>query len=299
MYLKHSQIELRLTNVFNSDGTKEVPQQSSIRNIQTLNKTNHQPPEKTIPSPGRIHLLRQKRRNHRLIILVVNPTPFFAASHHHTAQTPHLFDVHEQSFVRGSFQEPDPIHEVMKPALFQIHELHGSSVDGIENSDQSLYVYGHHVADLHHLLERLRENLPSDADGHPDGVPRVGDVGREDRIACGDAFQDPIGCEIEVGFEDGGLVGRRHDRGVGDVVVFEVAADFGDQMAGDGGRVEDVGDEGGGAAEGFGHDGAVLDENVVAVVSDDEDSGRWVGCLLLRRGRRSQSHDVRVGERIM
>lgn len=36
----------------------------------------------------------------------------------------------------------------------------------------------------------------------------------------------------------------------------------------------------------------------MAVVSDDEDSARWVGCLLLRQ-RRSQSHDVRVGERIM
>ncbi|KAF3508515.1 hypothetical protein F2Q69_00001006 [Brassica cretica] len=40
----------------------------------------------------------------------------------------------------------------------------------------------------------------------------------------------------------------------------------------------DVGDERG-AAEGFGYDGSVLDEDVVAVVSDDEDSavGNWMG----------------------
>ena len=40
----------------------------------------------------------------------------------------------------------------------------------------------------------------------------------------------------------------------------------------------DVGDERG-TAEGFGYDGSVLDEDVVAVVSDDEDSavGNWMG----------------------
>ncbi|KAH0888758.1 hypothetical protein HID58_051187 [Brassica napus] len=51
----------------------------------------------------------------------------------------------------------------------------------------------------------------------------------------------------------------------------------------------DVGDERG-AAEGFGYDGSVLDEDVVAVVSDDEDSavGNWMG-----------RHDGGLGQRIM
>ncbi|KAG5399730.1 hypothetical protein IGI04_014337 [Brassica rapa subsp. trilocularis] len=49
-------------------------------------------------------------------------------------------------------------------------------------------------------------------------------------------------------------------------------------MAGDRGGVHDVGDERGGAAEGFGYDGSVFDQNVVAVVSGDENSavGNWM-----------------------
>ena len=70
---------------------------------------------------------------------------------------------------------------------------------------------------------------------------------------------------------------RRHDRGV-DYVVSEVGSDFGDEMAEDGGGVQDVGDERGGAAEGFGYDGSILDQDVVAVVSSDEYSavGNWM-----------------------
>ncbi|CAN6825734.1 unnamed protein product [Brassica oleracea] len=46
-------------------------------------------------------------------------------------------------------------------------------------------------------------------------------------------------------------------------------------MAGDGGGVQDVGDERGGAAEGFGYDGSILDQDVMAVVSGDENSAVW------------------------
>ena len=73
-----------------------------------------------------------------------------------------------------------------------------------------------------------------------------------------------------------GLSLRRHDRGVG-YVVSEVGSDFGDEMAWDGGGVHDVGDERR-RAEGFGYDGSVLDQGVVAVVSEDEYSavGNWM-----------------------
>lgn len=71
-------------------------------------------------------------------------------------------------------------------------------------------------------------------------------------------------------------------------LVSEVASDFGDQIAGDGGRIKDVRDEGGGAAEGFSYDGSVLDQDVMAVISDDENSAignptRRVRRLLRRR----------------
>ncbi|CDY66944.1 BnaCnng52880D [Brassica napus] len=49
-------------------------------------------------------------------------------------------------------------------------------------------------------------------------------------------------------------------------------------MAEDGGGVQDVGDERGGTAEGFGYDGSVFDQDVVAVVSGDENLavGNWM-----------------------
>ncbi|KAG2248399.1 hypothetical protein Bca52824_088027 [Brassica carinata] len=49
-------------------------------------------------------------------------------------------------------------------------------------------------------------------------------------------------------------------------------------MAEDGGGVQDVGDERGGAAEGVFYDGPVLDQDVVAVGSGDENLavGNWM-----------------------
>lgn len=52
-------------------------------------------------------------------------------------------------------------------------------------------------------------------------------------------------------------------------------SDLGDEMAGDGGGVQDVGEERGSAT---GYDGSVLDQDVVVVVSGDENSavGNWM-----------------------
>lgn len=69
--------------------------------------------------------------------------------------------------------------------------------------------------------------------------------------------------------EEGGLRSGDHERKVG-CFVGEIRAHFGDKMEREREGVEDGGNEGGGAAEGFGDYVVVVEEDVVGVISDDE-----------------------------
>lgn len=78
-----------------------------------------------------------------------------------------------------------------------------------------------------------------------------------------------VGGGGEVRVEEGGLGGGDCDGGVGGWEG-EVGAGFGYvEGGGRGERAEDVGEECGGAAEGFADDAVVPEDYVVAVVSDD------------------------------
>lgn len=81
--------------------------------------------------------------------------------------------------------------------------------------------------------------------------------------------------------EEGGWGGGDAGK-VGDVVC-EVGTDFGDVEERRGRKgVEDVRDEGGGAAEGLTHGRAAAEEDVVAVITDDEStSGGLVQVVLM------------------
>lgn len=82
--------------------------------------------------------------------------------------------------------------------------------------------------------------------------------------------------------EEGGWGGG--DAGqVGDMIC-EVRTDLGDVEEREGRKgVEDVGDEGGGAAEGLAHGRAISEEDVVAVIADDESAsgGRVLVVLMV------------------
>ncbi|KAK8476611.1 hypothetical protein V6N13_058643 [Hibiscus sabdariffa] len=54
-------------------------------------------------------------------------------------------------------------------------------------------------------------------------------------------------------------------------------------MEGNGESGEDVRDERGGSAEGFGEDGAALEKDIVAVITDNENAFNW-GVLGVRDG---------------
>ncbi|KAJ4834663.1 hypothetical protein Tsubulata_034491 [Turnera subulata] len=85
------------------------------------------------------------------------------------------------------------------------------------------------------------------------------------------AAEDKHYIKIEISVEH-----RRFGAGDldGDVVdrVLEIPPDFGYQITRDRHPIEDFGYEGGGAAEGLGLDGPVLDEDVVAVVANDQNA---------------------------
>lgn len=72
-----------------------------------------------------------------------------------------------------------------------------------------------------------------------------------------------------MGVEEGGVGGWDDERGVGGGEG-EVGSHLGDEVEGEGEGVEDGGDERGGAAEGVGEEEGVAEEDVVAVVADDE-----------------------------
>lgn len=71
---------------------------------------------------------------------------------------------------------------------------------------------------------------------------------------------------VEISMENSGFRIRGQNWGMMNV-VFKITANEGNQIAGNGQAVEDGGDERGGAAEGFADDGAVLDQDVVAVIT--------------------------------
>lgn len=72
-----------------------------------------------------------------------------------------------------------------------------------------------------------------------------------------------------MGFEERGLRSGDHERRVG-CFVGEIWAHFGDEMERERKGIEDGGNEGGSAAEGFGYYVVVVEEDVVGVISDDE-----------------------------
>lgn len=79
----------------------------------------------------------------------------------------------------------------------------------------------------------------------------------------------PLDLRGEMGVKHGRF-GRQGNKGRTGNGVGEIRANFGYESGGDGDAIEDSGDEGGGAAEGLGQNDAILHENVVAVVADDE-----------------------------
>lgn len=75
-----------------------------------------------------------------------------------------------------------------------------------------------------------------------------------------------------MGVEEGGLGSGNDERWVGGCEggVGKVCADFGDEVEGEREGIEDGGDEGCSAAECFGDNEVVVEEDVVAVIADDE-----------------------------
>lgn len=100
----------------------------------------------------------------------------------------------------------------------------------------------------------------------------MGEIGRGDGVAGVDAFEDAIvalDLRREMSVEEGCLGRKRNEGRVGDGVG-EIRTNFRYESGGDGEAVQYGGDEGDGAAEGFGQHEIVLHQNVVAVVSHNQ-----------------------------
>lgn len=116
----------------------------------------------------------------------------------------------------------------------------------------------------------------------------IRDVFGSDRVARFDPVENPVRVRgIEVGVKEGSLGIRDYYWRVGGCGggVVEFGTHFGNGVEGEREGVEDDGDKGGGAAEGFGDDEAITVEDVMAVVADDEaTAGNGVGISDHERG---------------
>lgn len=85
-----------------------------------------------------------------------------------------------------------------------------------------------------------------------------------------------VRARVEMRMEEGGFGAVDLD---GAMIwgVLEIRTDLGDGVKGDGEATEDGGDEGDGAAEGLGNGGAVMEEDVVAVVAGNQATGSGGG----------------------
>ncbi|KAI6696242.1 hypothetical protein NL676_016361 [Syzygium grande] len=82
---------------------------------------------------------------------------------------------------------------MINPTLLQLHKPH-CSIDTIEDPNQGLNIYKHHVTHLDHFLERLHQYLAPDPNRHPKTKFPSEEIQRCDRVARADPFQTRSTC---------------------------------------------------------------------------------------------------------